>query len=119
MPNAAQERQGAEEAERHRWAQEVLGILQEAALPFARMSPGLTGAVAEQRCCRGLRFRTLKKFVRVWRPFRRYLLSHRLGCFPSTVEPVLEFVAPEAHGLGSENLVQGLCEHIEVLRGGR
>ena len=63
------------------------------------MSPGLTGAVAEQRCCRGLRFRTLEKFVQVWRPFRRYLLSHDLGCFPSSVEPVLEYVALQARGL--------------------
>ena len=101
MPNAAQERQGAEEAERHRWAQEVLGILHEAALAFAQMSPGLTGAVAEQRCCRGLRFRTLKKFVRVWRPFRRYVLSHDLGCFPTSVEPVLEYVALQARGLAA------------------
>ena len=89
VANAAQERQGAEEAERRRWAQEVLGILHKAALPFARMSPGLTGAVAEQRCCRGLRFRALKKFVLVWRPF------------PSSVEPVLEYVALQARGLAA------------------
>ena len=101
VPNAAQERQGAEEAERHRWAQEVLGILHEAALPSARMSSGLTGAVEEQRCCQGLRFRTLKKFVRIWRPFRRYLLSHDLGCFPTSVEPVLGYMALQARGLAA------------------
>ena len=100
MANAAQERQGAEEAERHRRAQEVLGILHEAALPFARMWPGLTGGVGEQRCCRGLRFQTLKKFVRIWRPFSRYL-SHDLGCFTSMVEPVLEHVALQPRGLAA------------------
>ena len=43
----------------------------------------------------------LKKFVRVWQPFRRYLLSHKLGCFPTSVEPVLEYVALHERGIAA------------------
>ena len=78
------ERGNAEKAERTRWAKEVLGILHEAQLPLARMVTAVSGSAVEQRCCRGLHAPTLRKHVRVWRPFRRILLAHDAPCFPQT-----------------------------------
>ena len=49
----------AEEAERTRWAEEVIGLLLEARLPFAGTTSGSNPAVAF-RCSRGLRACTIQ-----------------------------------------------------------
>ena len=85
------EREKAEDTERERWAREVLNLIREARLPFLQTTGATTGTSVEQRCCLGLRARTLAKRVRDWRPFRRYLLGQHLSPFPIMVESVLAF----------------------------
>ena len=57
----------------------------------------------------------LKKFVLVWRPFRRYLLSHDLVCFPTSVEPVLEYVALQARGLAARTWFKDFVNTLPFL----
>ena len=90
------ERAEAETAERTRWGREIVGLLVEAKLPFSRHAGSAPGSILETRCCRGLRFRTLRKFVRVWRQFRRYLLAHGHPVFPGNTEVVLQYLEVQA-----------------------
>ena len=88
-----QARETAEAKERERWALEVVGLLHEAELPFCELAAGTTPTAMGTRCCQGLRFRTLRKYVRSWRPFRRYLVAHgHTPPFPATVGPVLDYL---------------------------
>ena len=50
----------AETAERTRWGREIVGLLVEAKLPFSLHAGSAPGSILETRCCRGLRFRTLR-----------------------------------------------------------
>ena len=89
------ERADAEASARKHWGLEVLGILREADLPYARQQKetGLSSELLAQRCCRGLRYRTLRKHTRLWRPFRRYLLGLGQPPFPTLLEQVLDYLA--------------------------
>ena len=85
------ERADDEARERARWGNEVLTILAEADLPYIRTS-GVSGGAVDQRCCLGLRARTLAKRVRDGRPFRRFLIAHGHGAFPTGVGQVLSYL---------------------------
>ena len=89
------ERADQEALERTRWSREVLAILAEADLPFARTTGG-SGSTVDLRCCLGLRARTLAKRVRDWRPFRRYLLAQGHGAFPTAIGQVLAYMEAKA-----------------------
>ena len=89
---AVDEREVAEAKERGRWAKEVLNLIREARLPFLLATGATSGTAVEQRCCLGLRARSLSKRVRDWRPFRRYLLGCESVPFPTSVDQVLAYL---------------------------
>ena len=97
LPDSTGERAAAEKTLRAKWAKEVVGILVEADLPFARQAGNLSGD-ALTRCCRGLRAKTLAKRVRAWRPFRRYLVAQASTYFPVDAGVVLHYLELTAAG---------------------
>ena len=70
------ERAEAEDAERQKWARQVVGLLVEANLPYAKtLASTAPDSSVALRCCRGLRAKTLEQRVSCWRPLRRWLLA--------------------------------------------
>ena len=51
------------------------------------------------------------------RPFRRYLISHDHGCFPTSVEPVLECVALQARGLAARTWFKDFVGTLRFFEG--
>ena len=86
-------REEGERAERLRKGREVVGLLVEADLPFAReLGPRALAGDLPLRCCRGLRSKTLAQRVSCWRPFRRWLVASGYPPFPSSHETVLQYM---------------------------
>ena len=82
------ERAQAEDTARAHWAKEIAGLL-EADLPFSKTLGAREDSLLTQRCCRGLRARTLEQRVTCWRPLRRWLLATGGPPFPTCPEHFL------------------------------
>ena len=107
------ERAQAEDAARAHWAKEVAGLLVEADLPFARTLGAKEGSLLTQRCCRGLRAKTLEQRVVCWRPLRRWLLATGGPCFPTTPEHFLGYL--EARGATTRTTGTSLLSALRFL----
>ena len=90
---ATNERESAERKEREGLVGEVVALLRATGLPFAR-SDGI-GSVLGERCCQGLGRSALKKHLRIWAQFDRYLKGHDAGPFPKDPELVLQFLSEQ------------------------
>ena len=72
---------------------QVMGLLLEAGLPFAKTLENTgTNETGAMRCCVGLRPKTLRQRLACWRPVRRWLLGEGLPAFPSDVAPLLRYL---------------------------
>ena len=87
-------REKAEEADRKRWGREVLRILLETDLPFAKelKERGLGYDSLEAiSCLRALRANTLRKRAKDLGPLTRYQVAHGKSYFPSQASEVMAY----------------------------
>ena len=104
LDQSVSERAKAEECERRRWADEVVGLLQEARLPYATSAGSVHSSVAHG-CCRGLRANTLRKRVSDWRPARRFMIATFSKPFPDEIHEIMEYVGGAGSGRSREDMV--------------
>ena len=74
--NPADERSRPEWAEREKCGRELVGLMKGANLPFARAIGNTDLRVLSKCCCQGLGRSALKKRIRQWHQYIRYLRAH-------------------------------------------
>ena len=97
------ERAEAYRLERDREGRQVMALLLEAKLPFAktleRVGPDDSAA---QRCCLGMQPKSLRQRLACWRPVRDFLLLAHGDVFPRTADEFLDYFSHLRKGGAAE-----------------
>ena len=112
------ERKRLEEAEKQRWTGELVKVLEEARLPIIAAAEGsLNRDRRLRRSAKGSRGSTLKKRVREWQRFRRWLMTSHMDVWPRSAEDFLEYLetrAEEPCGRSCLRAAQAAFDFIEI-----